>query len=129
MTHSELASLIARLSVARISECEYKTDEIEIRVSFDGARHEIIRCEEAGIFSSKHPLLADGCAREGDLVVRGQILAYLRTGMVLRPVTAPFKGRVGKQLLPDGAAAGYGDPLYSFEGVRVEIEGPRQRHY
>lgn len=129
MTHGELAALIARLSVARISECEYKTDEIEIRVSFDGARHDIIRCSEAGIFHSKHPLLEGVCAREGDLVARGQILAYLRTGMVLRPVIAPFKGRVDKQLLPDGAAAAHGDPLYSFEAVRVEIEGPRQRRY
>lgn len=128
MTHAELVSLIARLSVARISECEYKTDGMEIRVSFDKARRDVIRSGERGIFHSKHPLAGKVSAREGEVVAQGQILAYLRTGTVLRPVVAPLKGRVGRQLLPDGAVARNGDPLYLFEAISVEMRGLPERH-
>lgn len=122
MTHDELVSLIARLSVARISECEYKADGVEIRVSFERARHDIIRSGERGVFHSKHPLARRVTALEGEVVAQGQVLAYLRMGTVLRPVIAPRRGRVGRQILPDGAVAGYGDPLYLFEAVSVEVK-------
>lgn len=75
MTHDELGSLIARLSVARISECEYKTDEIEIRVSFDRTRQDVICSGQTGVFHSKHPLAGMVSAREGEVVAQGQILA------------------------------------------------------
>lgn len=127
MTHDELVSLIARLSVARISECEYKTEGMEIRVSFDKARHDVIRSGERGIFHSKHPLAGKVSAREGEVVAQGQILAYLRMGTVLRPVVAPLKGRVGRQLLPDGAVVRNGDPLYLFEAISVEMRGLPER--
>jgi biotin carboxyl carrier protein len=128
MTHEELVSLIARLSAARISECEYRTDGMAIRVSFGKALHEVIRSGETGIFHSKHPLAGNVSAREGEVVAQGQILAYVRRGTVLRPVVAPLKGRVGRQLLPDGAVARNGDPLYSFEAISVEMRGLPERH-
>lgn len=119
MTHDELAALIARLSAAGIGECEYKAGETEIRVSFERERRGIIRSDETGIFHSKHPLGGEVSVCEGELAVQGQIIAYLRKGTVLRPVIAPFDGRVRKQLLHDGAAAGHGDPLYLFEAAGV----------
>ena len=129
MTHDELASLIARLSVARIRECEYKTDGVEVRVLFDRVRHDIIRARETGVFHSKHPLADEVCAREGEVVPQGQILAYVRTGPALSPVIAPLEGRVGKQLLPDGAVVDLGDPLYLFEVAGVEVERLSERHF
>jgi len=124
MTYDELAALIARLSVARIRFCEYKTDEMEIRVLFDGARHDIIHSRETGVFHSRHPLAKTASPRDGEVVAKGQILAYVRTGGVMRPVTAPLEGRIRKQLLTDGAAAGYGDPLYLFEAAAGEMKKP-----
>jgi hypothetical protein len=128
MTHDELATLIARLSVAQISECEYKADGLEIRVSFERTRHDLIRSGQTGVFHSKHPLAWKASTREGELVAQGQILAYLRKGTVLRPVLAPVRGRLGRQLLPDGAVAGHGDPLYLFEVVSVEMKRLSERH-
>lgn len=128
MTHNELAALIARLSAARIRECEYKADGMEIRVLFDRARREMIRSREAGVFHSKHPLAERVCVREGEVVPQGKILAYLRIGSVLRPVSAPLEGRVRRQLLTDGAVVGYGDPLYLFEVLGVEVEKLSERH-
>lgn len=115
MTDDELASLVARLSVARIRQFEYRTHGMEIRILFNGARHDVIRASETGIFHSTHPLAGKLCAPKGEVVAQGQILAYLRTGTVLRPVIAPRDGRVRKQLLRDGAVAGHGDALYLFE--------------
>jgi hypothetical protein len=119
MTRDELASLIARLSAAQIREFEYEAGEFRIRVLFERGRSVIRSCEQ-GVFHSKHPLTGKACAQVGEVVARGQILAYLSIGTVLRPVIAPLKGRVGKQLLPDGAAAGDRDPLYLFETVGAE---------
>lgn len=117
MTHDDLVSLIARLSGARIREFEYKTDGREIRILFDGERRDVIRSSETGVFHSIHPLAGRMCAHEGEVVARGQILAYLRVGTVLRPVVAPVRGRVRKQFLRDGTVAGHGDALYLFEGI------------
>lgn len=115
MTYDELAALIERLSAARIRVCEYKTAEIEVRVLFGGARHDIIHSHETGVFHSRHPLAKTASARDGEVVAKGEILAYVRTGIVVQPVTAPLEGRVRKQFLSDGAAVRYGAPLYLFE--------------
>jgi len=115
MTYDELAALIARLSVARIRECEYKTDGMEIRVFFEVARRDIIHSRERGVFHSRHPLTATVSTREGEVVAQGKILAYVLTGAVMQPVIAPLEGRVKKQLLPDGAVVCHGAPLYLFE--------------
>jgi biotin carboxyl carrier protein len=143
MTFDEIASLIARLMIAQISECEYETHGLKLRVLFDRARAVpssesvqstsirvplrrgkpsnvyVIPSGEMGIFHSKHPLAQKVGAREGEVVSQGQILAYLRTGTVLRPVIAPLKGRITKELILDGAVVGYGDPLYLFEVAGV----------
>ena len=115
----QLEQLIELVEQSRLRELVYTDGETSIRLvkREHGARHDIIRSGQTGVFHSQHPLAGKAAAREGEVVAQGQILAYLRMGTVLRPVIAPRRGRVRKQLLRDGEMAGCGDPLYSFEVV------------
>lgn len=112
-----LDQLIALVEHSCLRELVYTSGSTSIRLvkREDAARRDIIRSSEAGVFHSNHPLAGRAPARQGEVVAQGQILAYVRVGAVLRPVVAPHRGRIGRQLLTDGAVAGCGDPLYSFE--------------
>ena len=132
MSRALVEQLIALVEQSRLRELVYTHGGTRIRVvgreGPPGAVTSVmIRSGAIGVFHSKHPLAGTTCAREGEVVAQGQILGYLRTGAVLLPVIAPRRGRVRKQLLGDGAAAGRGDPLYLFEGVHVEMQKPLER--
>ena len=47
-------------------------------------------------------------------VVRGDIVAFLEAGALLRPVVADADGLIGPPLERDGNLVGYGTPLFRF---------------
>lgn len=121
----QLIELVAR---HRLRELVYTNSRTRIRLvkqedapgtAVASSQSGLIRSGGTGIFHSTHPLGGKVSVREGEIAAQGQIIAYVRMGTVLRPVIAPFDGRVRKQVLPDGAAVGHGERLYLFEAAAV----------
>ncbi len=73
--------------------------------------HETVTAPCAGIFRDAHP--ATGKRASGPFKT-GDILGFLQTGPMLRPVTAPRDGRSVRLLACPGTIAGYGTPLFDF---------------
>jgi acetyl-CoA carboxylase biotin carboxyl carrier protein len=83
---------------------------------------EIIAAPGVGIFLTRHPLRAAPLADPGSRVRAGQIVALLRIGLLLRPVTAPAGGHFGAPLLGDCAMVGYGTPLFHRHPEQPETQ-------
>jgi hypothetical protein len=65
----------------------------------------------AGIFLDAHP--ATGKCAQGPFKA-GDILGFLQTGAMLRPITAPRDGHFVRPLACPGRITGYGTPLFDF---------------
>jgi acetyl-CoA carboxylase biotin carboxyl carrier protein len=144
VTLDELESLVIRLSAAGITECEYRSGDLQSRLtSGDGSiegvlmpanvqsaaavqnspgerRSEaprVIRASASGFFFSAHPFETDACARPGQDVKDGQTLGYLRVGDVLYPVIAPQACQLTEQIALEGGLVVYGDALFAFEAA------------
>ncbi len=65
-----------------------------------------------GIFLNAHPLQSAPPVRIGATVRQGQVLGFLRIGMMLVPVASTGEGILSEVLAADGALVGYGTPLF-----------------
>jgi acetyl-CoA carboxylase biotin carboxyl carrier protein len=75
-----------------------------------------------GIFLTCHPLHATPLAAPGCFVREGQVVALLRIGLSLRPVTAPAAGYIGAPLADPGTLVGYGTDLFSLQRGQPEAQ-------
>jgi acetyl-CoA carboxylase biotin carboxyl carrier protein len=75
-----------------------------------------------GIFLTCHPLRQTPLAARGQFVRAGQTVALLRTGLLLRPVTAPVAGYLSAPLAEPGALVGYGTALFSLQPGQPEAQ-------
>ncbi|OJT95690.1 MAG: hypothetical protein BGN83_00440 [Rhizobium sp. 63-7] len=73
-----------------------------------------IQASHAGLFCSRHPLDDMPAAAAPRPVCKGDIVAYLQVGALLRPVVAPQDGRIGPPLVAEGAVTGYCSPLFAY---------------
>ena len=73
-----------------------------------------IQAPHAGLFRSRHPLDDTPAAATPRPVRKGDIVAYLQVGALLRPVVAPQDGRIGPPLVAEGAVTGYCSPLFAY---------------
>lgn len=78
---------------------------------------ETLRAPHIGLFRGAHPLDADAAALPR-LVRRGEIVGYLKAGVLLRPVLAPSDGVLSRQLVDEGALVGYGAKLFELHTAR-----------
>lgn len=80
---------------------------------------ETVRAPAVGEFLTSHPARTGLLARQGARVVPGDLLALLRTGLVLAPVTLPADdprpATLTRVLVPHGTLVGYGTPLFEVE--------------
>ncbi len=65
----------------------------------------------AGVFLQAHPLRSEALAKAGQPVAAGDVVALLRIGELLVPVTAPARGTVVGALAPQDSLVGFGTPL------------------
>ncbi len=74
-------------------------------------------CLEArgtGFFLPAHPGRDAPLVQPGQRVRAGEVVALLRLGPLLQPVTAASDGIVGRCLVAAGALVGFGTPLMDF---------------
>ena len=83
---------------------------------------EIIAAPGVGIFLAHHPLHTAPLANPGSHVRAGQVVALLRVGLLLRPVTAPTRGKLGVPLAETGKIVGYGTPLFHLHPEPPEAQ-------
>jgi len=74
----------------------------------------LVKSPGIGRFFLKHPLGDQPPLREGEQVEAGQILAFLRVGLVLTAVLADRAGVVLRQAVEEGALVGYGETLFEL---------------
>ncbi len=75
----------------------------------------VVTASMAGIFLDRHPQQDHPSAQVGDTVRAGDILGYLKLGILLVPVLATAAGEVVEAHVAHLAAVGYGEPLFDIE--------------
>ena len=116
--------LSAQLAGSDIAELELRGPGMHLRLRQDGAgiarlgpavpAGGVIGAPGVGVFLDRHPLHAAPLAPPGTRVAAGDLVALLRVGVLLRPVTAPRDGVIVAALVAHGAAVGFGAPLFTL---------------
>lgn len=73
----------------------------------------LAKAPTAGIFTSTHPLRPERDSAAGSAVSKGDIVAFVRVGPVLVPVTAEKAGTVASVTTEAGTLVGYGTSLFT----------------
>lgn len=73
----------------------------------------LAKAPTAGIFTSVHPLRPERERAAGSSVSKGDIVAFVRVGPVLVPVTAEKTGTVASVTTETGTLVGYGTSLFT----------------
>ncbi len=114
-TDIEVFELCGRDGGVRLSRRVDGTFErTDLPAGFQPQRSEgvILSSPGVGSFLDAHPLQASPATRVGASVRRGQVLGYLRIGMMLVPVESTSDGILCDILAASGALVGYGTPLF-----------------
>ena len=116
MTFEEIEAIVQSVDGRGIDMVEIKVGTAHLKLRFGAERQSTARPEivapAPGRFRPTHPLGDAPRFAEGDAVRNGDIVAFVEANGVLKPVTATVDGTLGKALLSDGAAVGWGTPLY-----------------
>lgn len=116
MTFEEIEAIVQSLDGRGVDAVEISVGTAHLKLRFGAERQSTARPEivapAPGRFRQTHPL--DGAPRysDGDVLRAGDIVAFVEANGVLKPVVATADGTLGKALLSDGAAVGWGTPLY-----------------
>jgi acetyl-CoA carboxylase biotin carboxyl carrier protein len=74
----------------------------------------VVRANSVGVLLHAHPLREQPLAALGDEVAQGQVMALLKVGTLLLPVTAPCAGIVSRVLAANESIIGWGEPLFEL---------------
>jgi biotin carboxyl carrier protein len=124
---------VRRLEHEHVSTFECEHENLYLRLTFGGAHAqpanaeirreesvEIVKTLIAGVFMSAHPVGPRTHAVTSGAPVRsGQIVGYLQVGPVLRPVTAPRDGILGRQLVDDDVLVGAQQPVFELHPAKA----------
>jgi len=126
----EIAGLLAAMEAAGVAEVEIEGPDarLHLRLEPEGmpagaaqarepaetAPPTLCRAPAAGFLLLQHPAAGRPLLAPGAPVAAGDTVALIRTGLLLRPVTAPATGRL-RWLVESGALLGYGTPLAEIE--------------
>lgn len=75
----------------------------------------VLRATTFGTLRLSHPASTAGALPLPRRVRRGAIIAYAAVGPLLRPILAERDATLLRPLQADGAAIGYGDPVFAVE--------------
>lgn len=126
MTPDEVRQIAAWLEASGLDTLELVTPRMRLRLTVGGdpaapAAAEPappavagIEARHAGVFLPAHPWRDAPLVPPGQHVQAGQVVALLRVGLLLQPVTAHADGTVGRCLATPGALVGFGTPLLEF---------------
>ncbi|MGZ5194495.1 MAG: acetyl-CoA carboxylase biotin carboxyl carrier protein [Ramlibacter sp.] len=74
----------------------------------------VVSAASVGVFLQGHPLRPEALIRAGERVRAGQVLALLKIGALLLPVSAPRDGIALRPLVAHGTTVGFGTPLFEM---------------
>lgn len=74
----------------------------------------VLKSPAMGQLCSEHPLGAWPPAEPGQAVTAGQVVAFLRLGELVLPVTSDRDAAIAARIAADGALVGYGDALFEL---------------
>jgi len=124
---------VRRLEHEQVSTFEYQDENVYLCLTLGRAgaalanlkpnsekSAEAVKTPAAGIFTSAHPVSHRKSAVASRTPVRaGQIVGYLQVGPVLRPVTAPRDGVLGRQLIDDDVLVGAQQSVFELYEPKV----------
>jgi hypothetical protein len=105
--------LLRMMAAHGIAEFYHSDETGETSLSLDGLTplHPEICAQQAGRFHASHPAEAKNPTFPRS-VTKGEIIAFLKIGALLFPVTASADAVLPPPVVTDGAIVGYGDPLF-----------------
>ena len=122
MTFEEIEAVVRRLDGRGIATADIRIGPARLRLRFAGEeRPEPVPAElpaalatapSPGRFRCKHPLETAPRFAEGDRIGKGETIAYVEANGLLLPVVAAADLTLGRPLVQDGEAVGWGTPLY-----------------
>ncbi|MDO9416394.1 hypothetical protein [Pararhizobium sp.] len=127
MSSAEIGKVMALMERHGIAEFEYEDGPLQIFLAKSGGvvapvaaaavakpkEGAVLRSPGIGRFHQAHPS-ADTAPTLPRRVRKGDIVAYLAVGPMLRPVLAEADCILRGLLTDDGALTGYGNPLFSL---------------
>ncbi len=116
MTFEEIEAIVQSVDGRGIDAVEITVGTAHLKLRFGADRPSNTVAEivapAPGRFRQTHPLDDAPHLAEGDDIRAGDIVAFVEANGVLKPVVATADGTLGKALLSDGTAVGWGTPLY-----------------
>ena len=113
---SSFAAGMAGVRLERCADGGFQRTELPAGVRRRrGADGSSIGSPGVGILLHAHPLHEDAAIRGGTRVTVGQVLGFLRIGMLLIPIRSTRDGVFAGALVADGALVGFGTPVFRLE--------------
>ena len=122
MTFEEIEAVVRRLDNRGIASADIRVGGARLRLRFAAEeRPDPVPTEpppplavapSPGRFRPLHPLEMAPRFAEGDRVRKGEAIAYVEANGLLLPVVAAADLTLGRALVEDGEAIGWGTPLY-----------------
>jgi acetyl-CoA carboxylase biotin carboxyl carrier protein len=110
----EQAGACLRLTLGDISPAPASASASTM-VSPNQETHGVVPAPGMGILRLSHPQRDEPFIAPGANVEKGQVMAFLRNGILLDEVTADRAGRVISVLAEEGDLIGYGQPLFELQ--------------
>ena len=127
VTIEELDRLVALMREARLVSLLYADGGESVRLEFEAngsaqsagpdtpvAREPqvaVVASEGLGEFLDRHPTEDQPLVKPGDRISVGEIVGYLKVGLVLSPIVANISGTVRQCLVENGSRIGFGTPV------------------
>ncbi len=125
MTHQTLQDVVDWMKSTDLAKVSYRKGAEALALSVEGTptpaestfppcRLEAVRAQEVGIFRFQDIGKARGPEKGSD-VRPGQTLGFITAGKAKFEVKAPTAGRIVSELVEDGMAVEYGQPLFFIQ--------------
>ena len=111
MQKQDIRRIMQMMAEHGIVEFSYSDPDSAVDLAIGLPLHPQITCPQAGIFLHRHPGGTEDLPRRRK-VGKGEIVAYLKVGAVLVPVSAEEDGWLPEPFPADGDVVGYGDLLF-----------------
>lgn len=128
MNSEDIQKVIALMERHGIAAFDYEQGSVQLRLTLDSGAVETVepspsaetkepdtlRSPGVGIVLHTHPANLAATPVLPRQAVKGEIVAYIRTGMTLRSVAATKDCVLRRALIAEGKGVGYGDALFEI---------------
>ncbi|PIP00712.1 acetyl-CoA carboxylase biotin carboxyl carrier protein subunit [Pleomorphomonas carboxyditropha] len=122
MTFEEIEAIVRRLDGRGIAAADIRVGAARLKLRFAAEEASeptpaeppppLAAAPSPGRFRPMHPLENASRFAEGDRVEKGDVIAFVEANGLLLPVVATADLTLGRVLVSDGDAVGWGAPLY-----------------